>query len=133
MEAVSGGARHSGAWTEGRIIGILPGLDDADANPYLDIVIPTGLSYARNALVVSTGDVVLAMGGGAGTLSEVALAWQYGRHVIAFDLGEGWSARLAGEKLDEARPDLVHRAATVDEAMTLLGRLAPTQGVISAQ
>lgn len=126
MEAACRGARESEAWSEGRILGILPGLDDHDANPYVDIVIPTGLNLARNALVVTTGALVVALGGGAGTLSEIALAWQYGKPVVALDLGEGWSARLAGEALDGARDDRVSAARDVDEVMrTIADVLGP--------
>ena len=65
MEAVSRGARQAG----GRTIGVLPGDDHEAANEWTDIPIPTGLGYARNAVVVKTGDAVIAIGGAFGTLS----------------------------------------------------------------
>lgn len=123
MAAVSRGARESEAWREGRILGILPGLDDRDANPYCDIVIPTGLHLARNALVVSSADAVVALGGGSGTLSEIALAWQYDKPIIALDLGEGWSARLAGESLDDNRRGHIFAATSVEEVMAQLAQI----------
>lgn len=83
MEAASRGAKSAGGTT----IGILPGHDRAPANPYLDFVITTGMGEARNLAVVSTGDVVIAVGGGYGTLSEIGLAAKIGRRVII--LG-GW-------------------------------------------
>jgi hypothetical protein len=70
MEAVCRGAREHG----GSTIGILPGADRTAANPYVDIVLPTGMGEARNLLVVRAGHAVLAIGGGFGTLSEVAFA-----------------------------------------------------------
>jgi uncharacterized protein (TIGR00725 family) len=123
MAAVSRGARESQAWSDGRIVGILPGLDDGDANPYCDIVIPTGLHLARNALVVSSADAVVALGGGSGTLSEIALAWQYDKPIVALDIGEGWSARLAGESLDENREGHILAALTVEAVMEQLREL----------
>ena len=78
MEAACRGARSGG----GATIGILPGLDRADANPYVDVAIPTGLGEARNALVVRAADAVIALGGGYGTLSEIALALKAGKRVV---------------------------------------------------
>ena len=101
MGAVARGAHHAKGRRDGDVIGILPSYDRADANPWIDIVIPTGLGFARNLLVASTGDVVIAMGGGSGTLSEIALAWQLGRPVLAWTGAYGWASKLAGERLDE--------------------------------
>lgn len=123
MTAVSKGAREAQGWSPGRVIGVLPTLDPAHANPYVDVAIPTGMQYARNTLVVASGDVVIAIGGGAGTLSEIALAWQHDKPIIALDIGEGWSAKLAGERLDHRRDDVVHRATTAEEVVTLAGKL----------
>ena len=89
MEAASEGARSAVAYREGDVIGILPGAEAEQANPFVDVVIPSGLGIARNALVVSTADAVVAVGGGSGTLSEIAMAWQLGKPVIALAVG-GW-------------------------------------------
>ncbi|MBC7292607.1 MAG: TIGR00725 family protein, partial [Thermoleophilia bacterium] len=78
MEAAARGAKKAGGIT----IGILPGHDRSVANPYLDYVITTGLGHARNLCVVSSGDVVVAVGGGYGTLSEIGLAAKIGRPVV---------------------------------------------------
>jgi uncharacterized protein (TIGR00725 family) len=75
MEAASRGAHEAGGIT----VGILPGT--AGGNPYLDITIPTGLGHARNVLVVLSADAVIAVGGGYGTLSEIAIALKTGRPV----------------------------------------------------
>lgn len=69
----------------GVTIGILPGYDKKDANPFVDIVIPTGLGLARNVLVVKAADVVVALPGSAGTLSEVAYCLQFGIPVISLN------------------------------------------------
>ena len=78
MEAVSEGVAEAG----GISVGLLPGRKRADANASLSIALPTGLGEARNWLVVCASDVVIAIGGGYGTLSEIALALRSGRHVV---------------------------------------------------
>jgi uncharacterized protein (TIGR00725 family) len=78
MEAACRGAREAGGLT----VGILP--DTGRGNPYLDVVIRTGMGYGRNAIVVQSGDAVVAIGGGYGTLSEIALALKAGRQVFGY-------------------------------------------------
>jgi hypothetical protein len=78
MEAVCSGFKAEGGLT----IGILPSYNKADANKFVDIAIPTGLGLARNVLVVKSADVVVALPGRAGTLSEVAYCIQFGIPVI---------------------------------------------------
>ena len=79
MEAACRGAREQG----GIAVGILPGLDRGAANPHVDVALPTGLGEARNALVVRAADALIAVGGGYGTLSEIALALKAGKPVVA--------------------------------------------------
>jgi uncharacterized protein (TIGR00725 family) len=81
MEAACRGAKRQGGTT----VGILPGLDRAAANPHVDVALPSGLGEARNALVVRAADVLIAVGGGHGTLSEIALALKAGKRVIGLD------------------------------------------------
>lgn len=81
MEAACRGAKSA----DGLTIGILPGNNKNDANPYIDIKIPTGLGYARNVLVVKSADIVVAIDGKHGTLSEIAYAFQMGKAVIGID------------------------------------------------
>jgi uncharacterized protein (TIGR00725 family) len=90
MAAACRGARSAG----GRTVGILPGLDRAAANQWVDVVIATGLGEARNLLVVSSADAVIAIGGEYGTLSEIALALRAGIPVIG--LGTWFLARPDG-------------------------------------
>lgn len=78
MEAACRGAKEGGGTT----VGILPGTDRSAANPFVDVAIPTGLGEARNALVVRAADALVAVGGGYGTLSEVALALKAGKRVV---------------------------------------------------
>jgi uncharacterized protein (TIGR00725 family) len=84
MEAACRGAKKAGGLT----VGILPGSDRSEANPYVDVVLPTGLGEARNALVVGAADVVIAIGGGYGTLSEIALALKARKRVIGLGTWE---------------------------------------------
>jgi uncharacterized protein (TIGR00725 family) len=84
MEAACRGARAGGGTT----IGILPGSDRGDANPFVDVAIPTGLGEARNALVVRAADALIAVGGGYGTLSEIGLALKAGKRVVGLGTWE---------------------------------------------
>ena len=81
MKAVCQGFKAGGGLT----IGIIPSYDKNDANAFVDIVIPTGLGLARNVLVVKSADVVVALPGEAGTLSELAYCLQFAIPVISFN------------------------------------------------
>jgi len=80
MEAAAKGAKNEGGLT----IGILPGSNERESppNPYIDIAIFTGMSDARNAINVRSSDVVIALWGSFGTLSEIALALKIGKPVV---------------------------------------------------
>ena len=103
MEAASKGARASDSWTGHQILGVLPDDTHDAGNEYLDIVLPSGLGLTRNALVVRFSDVCVALSGGAGTLSEIALAWQFERPVAVMSNSGGWSEKLANIALDHRR------------------------------
>jgi uncharacterized protein (TIGR00725 family) len=77
MEAVCRGVAEAG----GLCIGVLPGSDAREANPWVGVSLPTGLGEARNAVLVTAAEAVIAVGGGWGTLSEIALALKAGRSV----------------------------------------------------
>jgi uncharacterized protein (TIGR00725 family) len=109
MEAAARGAKQAGGTT----IGILPGHERSVANPYLDHILTTGMGHARNLAVVSSGDAVIAVGGGYGTLSEIGLAAKIGRPVVI--LG-GW--RLENDKGTEG----ISYAHTAIEAVALVKR-----------
>jgi uncharacterized protein (TIGR00725 family) len=93
MAAACRGAKGAG----GSTIGILPGDDRSDANAWVDLAIPTGMGEARNALVVRTSDVIIAIGGEFGTLSEIALALKGGRTVVGIAT---WSLGRPGLTID---------------------------------
>ena len=81
MEAACRGAKEAGGTT----VGLLPGGDRAAANRYVDVALPTDLGQGRNLLVVRAGDALVAVGGGHGTLSEIALALRAGKRVVGLD------------------------------------------------
>ena len=101
MEAVCRGAAEAG----GTVVGILPG-DRGDANPYVGIRVATGMSHARNAIIVRSSDAVIALPGEYGTLSEIALALKMDRTVISlgsWDIAGTMKARGPGEAIDLLR------------------------------
>ena len=73
----------------GMTVGILPGNEKSAANPFIRLSIPTGLDEARNLLVVRASDVVVAIAGGYGTLSEIGLALKIGKPVIGIKTWTG--------------------------------------------
>lgn len=125
MEAVSYGARHSPSWSEGSVVGIVPSYAASEANPWCDLVIPSGMQIARNILVVSSADVVVAVGGGSGTLSEIAIAWQLGRPIVSLGK-EGWAGRVAGTAIDSRHHGSIRGCSTVQEVVDACLELAKT-------
>lgn len=112
MEAASEGAYEGG----GTVVGVLPGTDRSRANAHVDVSVVTGIGHARNLAVVASADVVVAVGGEWGTLSEIALAGVLGRPVVT----------LGGWLLDHERglpPGEVHRAGSAAEAVQIANRL----------
>jgi uncharacterized protein (TIGR00725 family) len=93
MTAVCRGAQAAGGTT----VGLLPGLDRAEGNEHLTISIPTGLGQGRNLLLVRSSHALIAVGGGFGTLSEIALALRTGTPVIGLAT---WSLALDAQRVD---------------------------------
>jgi uncharacterized protein (TIGR00725 family) len=88
LGGVSGAASEGASQAGGTVVGILPGTDRTGANPHLSISLPTGMGQARNVLIVTAAESVIAIGEGWGTLSEIAVARRLGRLVVALD---SWS------------------------------------------
>ena len=109
MEAVCRGAWSGGGTT----VGLLPGLDRAEGNPYLTVSLPTGLGQGRNLLLVRSSDALVAVGGGFGTLSEIALALRTGTPVVGLAT---WSLHLDAGPVD-AFPVAADPDAAADMAM----------------
>ncbi len=104
MSAAHRGAKAAGGTT----IAILPGEDRGAANRWADHVVVTGIGHARNLAVAASGDAVIAVGGGWGTLSEIAFAQRLGRPVVALEGAAGVEG--------------LERAATPAEAVALVLR-----------
>ncbi len=96
MESVAKGARSK----DGLTIGILPGSDKKDANPYIQVPILTSMQQARNAIIVRTADIVIAVGAGLGTLSEIAMALKINKPVISIS---SWDVDDKVIKVNEAQ------------------------------
>jgi uncharacterized protein (TIGR00725 family) len=105
MEAVCKGASGEGGTT----LGILPGLDRAAANPHVEVALPTGLGEARNALVVRAADALIAVGGGYGTLSEIALALKADKPVVGLRSWEIEGVRSAESPFEAVEAALAQR------------------------
>ena len=120
MEAACRGAHSVAGKNSGRIIGILPGTDKNDANPYADIVIATGIGYARNMIIACASDAVIAVGGGSGTMSEISMAWQYGKPIVVIEALPGIAGDLAGKSLDDRRGDTITGVRTAAEAVSFI-------------
>jgi uncharacterized protein (TIGR00725 family) len=105
MQAACRGAHMAGGFT----VGILPGTDSGEGNPYLSLALPTGLGQARNAVVVQASDAVIAVGGGAGTLSEIGHALKAGKPLVGLVT---WEARRGGSGESE-----IQIADTAEEAV----------------
>ena len=103
MEAASKGAFEQGGLT----LGLLPTRSRHGANPYLTISIPTGIGEMRNALVVRSSAALISIGGGWGTLSEIALACRTGVPVYSLD---GWELPFDGPTVAEGPLDAVEKA-----------------------
>ena len=115
MEHAARGARAAGGLT----IGLLPGDDPGEANDYIQVAIATGLGHARNAILARTADGVVALGGGLGTLSEIALALRNGRPAIGI---RTW--RFDRDRRTE--PELPTAASPNDALEWLFARMART-------
>lgn len=84
MEAAASGAKKAGGFT----VGILPGTNPADANPSIDLPIATGMGYSRNSLVAMNSDILIAIAGEYGTLSEIAYGNIYGKKIFGLETWE---------------------------------------------
>jgi uncharacterized protein (TIGR00725 family) len=97
MHAAARGSEAEG----GTSVGILPGGDRRAASPHLTVAVATGMGEARNALVVRTADVVIAISGEFGTLSEIALARKMGKPVVGL---RTWELSKAGAPVEAVVP-----------------------------
>jgi uncharacterized protein (TIGR00725 family) len=97
MEAAARGASAEGGLT----VGILPGADSSEANPHIKVGVATDMGHARNVVLVRSSDGLIAVGGGFGTLSEIAIALKIGKPIVSLGSWElGPSIIVAQDPLD---------------------------------
>jgi len=114
MEAASRGAAQAG----GEVVGIVPGVSVAEANPHCTHVVAGAIGYARNLAVVASGDTVVAIGGEWGTLSEIGHARTFGKTVVAL---RSWG--LTGRERMEGAPGVVPVESAEEAVAAALGAI----------
>ena len=119
MDAVARGVKKEG----GICIGILPESDLSQASEHLTIAIPTGLGYARNQIVALASDVVIVIGGGVGTLTEMAYAYNAGKPIIVIEGLDSIGEQFIGKYMDEKKKVKIRGVRTPEEAVELAFKL----------
>ncbi len=113
MEAACRGAKERG----GMVVGIIPHEDMTFANPYCDIIIPTGIGFARNFITAYSADAAIVVGGGAGTYIEACVAYQKGKPIVALTGTGGTADKIADSYLDDRKTIKVFSASSPKEAV----------------
>jgi len=120
MEAACRGAKERG----GTVVGIIPHEDMSYANPYCDIIIPTGIGFSRNYVTAYSADSAIVVGGGAGTYVEACVAYQKGKPIVALTGTGGTADKIADTYLDDRKTVKVLSASSpkdaVDQALELV-------------
>lgn len=111
MDEAAKGAVQVGGTT----VAILPSYEIEDAGPDAQIVIPTGLGFARNVVLALSCDIMIALGGGADTLNELTYAWMHGRTIFTLKGFGGWCDRLSGQPLDHRTTSKLVECADLKE------------------
>lgn len=124
MEAASKGALDAG----GHSVGIIPSADSVQANRYCDFVIATGLGKSRNFVVAYSGDAMVVVGGGAGTLIEAAAAYQAEKPIVAVRGTGGVADAWAGKYIDARRTSMILGASTPEDAVRMVVRELSRRG-----
>lgn len=121
MEAAAAGAKAAG----GLNVGVVRGPQRFTSNPYIDIEVISGMAAEGmdELTLVLMCDALILVGGGAGSLQEVALAYRNNKPIIVLSASGGWAERLAGQYLDGRRRALIQAATSPEEAVSLA--LAP--------
>jgi uncharacterized protein (TIGR00725 family) len=119
MEAAGKGALEKG----GRVVGILPSAFPGESNEYCSIRIATGLGHGRNAIIASSADIIVAIGGRAGTLTEIAFGWVFDKPIIAVKGFGGWSEELAGKIIDDRNQTPIYAVSSLQDLISTLDNL----------
>lgn len=121
IEAVARGAKRK----NGTIVGFLVGNDKSNAMEFVDINIPTGMTYGgREYLLTLACDSIIAIRGGSGTLNEITVAYQNKIPVVVLENTGGWSEKLSNIYLDERKRNIIHGVSKPEEAVELAIKLA---------
>lgn len=124
MEAASKGAREAG----GHVVGIVPSADSDQANRYCEFVVATGIGKARNFVVAYSGDAMIVVGGGAGTMTEVAAAYQVAKPIVTVEGTGGVADEWAGKYFDDKRTRLILSGSSPEDAVKKAMRELSRQG-----
>jgi uncharacterized protein (TIGR00725 family) len=116
MKAASHGAKDGG----GMVVGIIPQNDASFANEYCDVVIPTGMGLARDFLTALSGDGVIIIGGGSGTLSETCAAYMHKKSIVAIKTSGGVAEKYADQYLDHRKNVMITGVNTPKEAVKVI-------------
>ena len=116
MKAASHGAKDGG----GLAVGIIPQNDASFANEYCDVVIPTGMGLARDFLTALSGDGVIIIGGGSGTLSETCAAYMHKKPIVAIKTSGGVAEKYADQYLDHRKNVMITGVNTPKEAVKVI-------------
>jgi uncharacterized protein (TIGR00725 family) len=113
MEAASKGAREAGGYA----VGIVPSADSDQANRYCEFVVATGTGKSRNFVVAYSGDAMIVVGGGAGTITEVAAAYQVSKPIVTVKGTGGVADEWAGRYFDDRRTRLILSGSSPEDAV----------------
>ena len=124
MEAASRGAKEGG----GFVIGIIPQDNKSQANDFCDVVIATGMGFARDFITAYSADAVIVVGGGAGTLIEAAAAYQKGMPIVAIKGTGGVAERIIDTYIDDRKITRIIGEDTAEKAVRRALSLEPILG-----
>lgn len=120
MKAACHGAHDEGGLT----VGIIPQNDPSYANEFCDIVIPSGIGLARDFLTALSGDGVIVVGGGSGTLSEICAAYMHKKPITALKNSGGIATQFSDQYLDGRKHIKIKGVSTAKEAVDyILGQI----------
>src|SRR5271170_6306194 len=125
MEAACKGALDAG----GHSVGIIPAADAEQANQYCEFVIATGLGKSRNFVVAYSGDAMVIVGGGAGTLIEIAAAYQASKPIAAVKGTGGVADAWAGRYIDDRRTSVILEGSSAEDAVKKVMRELSRRGL----
>lgn len=120
MEGVMKEACHGAKDAGGLTVGIIPQSDPSFANEYCDIVIPSGMGLARDFLNALSGDGVIIIGGGSGTLSETCAAYMHKRPIVAIKNSGGIAEKYADQYIDHRKSLLIIGVSSPKEAVRVI-------------